>query len=378
MVHLFRSAVGTNDTSLVDTIEHILIKIFNVIVINVSSLRCPLPNLNAPEKLAILHSVGYILLGFLGLLYIVTVSVFWFKRFIARIVNGPSDEVCSASLVDPQTPLKDSASSLISRIVSAFTYISLLMYSSSTQLCLSLLHCVPLGETQVLFLDGNIKCYQPFQYFLLAYVISSVLPFCLIPVLGSYLLKFDRISVKQFIFACIFPLPFCCYWIYSLSKDRLYQKSCDPLERGLRAVIRGGESIEGTSSSGELVTSDFDEHTSSALRVLVGPFRSHTSSRWFKGCPVPWEGFLIFRRLALIVVLTFVHDDRLKMMLVLTLCVAILISHVYVRPFQKSKDNLIESLSLSVLIVLCGLTMIKVLYYGEGSSPDSFSSLKCV
>ena len=130
--------------------------------------------------------------------------------------RGTSLQYIAANSYQTSGPSKSSFSK---RLLSAFTYISLLMYASSAQLCLSLLHCVPVGEDQVVFLDGNIKCYQTFQYFLVAYVISSILPFCLVPVLGSYLLKFGRIGVKQFCAACIFPLPFCCFWMFLLLKN---------------------------------------------------------------------------------------------------------------------------------------------------------------
>jgi prepilin-type processing-associated H-X9-DG protein len=107
----------------------------------------------------------------------------------------------------------------LGRISGAFANISLLMYASSTQLCLSLLHCVSVGDNQVLFLDGHVKCYKTFQYFLFVYMISSIPPFCLVPILGSYLLKLSRISVAQLCLACIFPLPFCCYWSYLLVRN---------------------------------------------------------------------------------------------------------------------------------------------------------------
>jgi hypothetical protein len=223
--------------------------------------------------------------------------------------------------------------SVSQRIASAFTYISLLMYASSTQLCLSLLHCVPVGDNQVLFLDGNIKCYQTFQYFLLGYMISSILPFCLVPVLGSYLLKFDRIGVKQFCAACMFPLPFGCYWFYLLLKDCRCgnQGSYNTIEQNDDAIRSeqdndetqrlDSEEITFTSSTDRnettstrresAVCTDSNEATSTrsesaVLKVLLGPFRLHQAFMCFPSSHIPWEGFLIFRRLVLIIVLTFV------------------------------------------------------------------------
>jgi hypothetical protein len=38
---------------------------------------------------------------------------------------------------------------------------------------------------------------------------------------------------------------------------------------------------------------------------------------------------------------------------------------MFVNPFQRKSDNVLESFSLGTHVVLCGLTLIKALYYGE-------------
>jgi hypothetical protein len=129
--------------------------------------------------------------------------------------------------------------------------------------------------------------------------------------------------------------------------------------------------------SDSAVCTDSNEVTStrsesSVLKVLLGPFRAHQAFMCFPSSHIPWEGFLIFRRLVLIIVLTFVYDIQLRFFLALTLCVGILILHMFVNPFQRKSDNVLESFSLGTHVVLCGLTLIKALYYGEDFS--SFSN----
>ena len=41
---------------------------------------------------------------------------------------------------------------------------------------------------------------------------------------------------------------------------------------------------------------------------------------------------------------------------------------MFVNPFQRKSDNVLESFSLGSHVVLCGSTLIKALYYGEDSS----------
>ena len=396
--NLLRSSVGfSRKGKFIHNFENVISRVMNMILVNLPSFNCPFANLRPVPKAIILHSVGYSLLALLCLLYLIS------KLFpIFRSSKRDSSRATTLQYIaTTRSDQNDTATkSVLQRIASAFTYISLLMYASSTQLCLSLLHCVPVGDNQVLFLDGNIKCYQTFQYFLLGYMISSILPFCLVPVLGSYLLKFGRIGVKQFCAACMFPLPFCCYWLYLLLKEcrcgnqreryNTIEENDDAIrsEHGNDEIQSlGSEEITFTSStdrnettstrSESPVCTDSNEVTSTrsesaVLKVLLGPFRPHQAFMCFPSSHIPWEGFLIFRRLVLIIVLTFVYDIQLRLFVALILCVAILIFHMFVYPFQRKSDNVLESFSLGTHVVLCGSTLIKALYYGEDYS--SFSN----
>ena len=397
--NLLRSSVGSSKKGqFIHNFENVISRVMNMVLVNFPSFKCPLKNLHAVPKAVILHSVGYCLLVLLCLLYFLSKLI----PILRRLGNGGDRRTALQDVTSTRSDHRSSASILpfSQRVASAFTYISLLMYASSAKLCLSLLHCVPVGDSQVLFLDGNVKCSQTFQYFLLAYMISSILPFCLVPVLGSYLLKFGRIGVKQFCAACIFPLPFCCFWTYLLIKDCRCgnQGTYNTIEENDNAVrfdqdndetqSLGSEEITFTSStdrnettstrSESAVCTDSNQATSTRsesaiLSVLLGPFRPHQAFMCFPSSHIPWEGFLIFRRLVLIIALTFVYDIQLRLFLALILCVAILISHTIVYPFQRKRDNVLESFSLGTHVVLCGSTLIKALYYGEDYSSFSKS-----
>ena len=382
--YLLRSSVTSpKKGQYIHIFENVISRVVNMVLVGLPSINCPLKDLRAVPKVLILHSVGYCLLCFLCLLYLINTLFFILRRFRD---NGRKElQYITTTKSDHRS--NTSKSSFSQRVASAFTYISLLMYASSAQLCLSLLHCVPIGDNQVLFLDGNIKCYQTFQYFLLAYMISSILPFCLVPVLGLYLLKSGQIGVKQFCVACIFPLPFCCFWLY------LFHKDCRCETQGTYNTIEESDTAVGSQQSNNetqslssdeitFVSLDGDETSRSKaaiLRVVLGPFRLNQAFMCFPSSHIPWEGFLIFRRLILIIALTFVYDIQLKLFLALTLCVGILILHMLVNPFQRKRDNVLESFSLGTHVVLCGLTLIKALYYGEEYSfSESFPVLNVI
>ena len=365
-VYLLRNSVPTGtEIELLHNVDFFLTRAFNFLAIAIPFIDCPFPHLRPVGKAIIIHSVGFCLLAFLCLMYL-SISVF---KVVQNLRTGSAvqtvelTEEMSRRFIPKHNPF-------LVRIAGAFASISLLMYASSTKLCLSLLHCVQVGDSQVLFLDGNIKCHKTFQYFLVAYMITSILPFCLVPVFGSYLLKFGQIGVKQFCAACIFPLPFCCFWAHLLLKKwrcarqathTNTEESDNTIFFQQQSLCFNEDTFVFTDSNG--TTSRRSE--SAILKVLLGPFRPHLAFTCFASSHIPWEGFLIFRRLVLIVVLTFVYDIQLRLFAALIVCLAVLILHMLVNPFQRTRNNVIETFSLALHVILCGLILIKALYYGE-------------
>lgn len=327
-----------------------------MVIIHVPSFDCPFQNLRPVLKAILLHSTGVWLLVVIVLIYLFFLLLLRKKRCLGTFEVKP----VNSGSVGTQIQYTTISSYFTVHVVCAFTYISLLMYSSLVHLCFILLHCVPIGDHRVLFIDGTIQCYQLFQYFLLGYVVFSVLPFCFIPILGAYLLSFQSISIMQFCLGCILPLPFCCYWFCILVKN------C-----GLRCAT---ESFEIQSASEDQSREEIGEDISrrAVQHVLSGPFRTQKPLFGLPWTGIPWEGALIFRRLIIISTLTFTYDNRLRMLITLILGVFILVSHLYVHPFVRA-ENFFETVSLSSLIVICGLSLIKALNQGEDYSSLSSS-----
>ena len=363
-IHLLTTSVGFEEKhAVVRQIHNIVFQVLDLIVTNVSSsLDCPFQNTQAVSKTLLLHSVGFLLLVFLGLL-----CVLWKVYRIAvqcrKLGRKPTEENAlsplSPFMIHDQEHQLASQSSFPVRVVSAFTHISLLMYYSTAKLCLTLLHCVPFKGKKILFIDGTVECFQLFQYFLLGYVVVSVLPFCFVPFLGSYVLTLGSISVAQFCLGCVFPLPFCCHWLRLLLANR---------SNIINYSIAVGEEQEIQRNRHDIL------QRKAILHVLSGPFRTHRSFLCFPNSPLPWESVLVFRRLVLILAFAFIYDKRRRMILALVICVIVLVTHMRIKPFNKKHENFLETLSLGTLVILCGLTLVKASYRGEDYSSFKTSS----
>ena len=96
---------------------------------------------------------------------------------------------------------------LLGRYIAAVVETMLLGYASLARTSFTLLSCVPVGSVKRLFIEGDIVCYQWWQYLITTFIIFFVVPFIFALAWASVKLHGDAISVKQFLLAMVFPLP---------------------------------------------------------------------------------------------------------------------------------------------------------------------------
>lgn len=202
-----------------------------------------------------------------------------------------------------------------------FLQILLLGYSILGSVSFDLLRCVPIGSEWRLFYDGNVVCYQWWQYVLIAFVVIFIVPFGFVLFWGALKLHREALSVRMFLLACIFPVPFLIHWI-------------------LTALI--GSSNDGNLSSSQIWTASIE-------KVLYDPFKRPEDG---KGGSLNWESVLIGRRLVLIIMKAVISDPLSRLMLMTFFSFLVLLHHLAKKPFRDPKANTVETISLLSLIVL--------------------------
>ena len=194
----------------------------------------------------------------------------------------------------------------------------LLGYSTLTSVSFKLLSCVSLGvHGNVLFIDGNISCYQWWQYLLSG-----------------------TVTIRELVLGCIFPLPVLLYWLFSFLCYSAVQ---------------------------------YNEHDEALAvkRALYGPFGEPEDGK--KGT-VYWESILTAWRLVLIVLHTFVIDMHARFLIISFICMIILCIHLIVQPFRSSSANIFEPCSLLSLVVIATINTYKVLFISVGVEPSGPTS----
>ena len=100
--------------------------------------------------------------------------------------------------------------------LSAATEVALLGYASLATSAFKLLTMQRIGPGKKLrlFFDGNIVLLTWWQYILLAFVIIYVIPFVGLLFWGANWLNEKCITAREFLIACVVPLPFLFYWAF--------------------------------------------------------------------------------------------------------------------------------------------------------------------
>ena len=199
--------------------------------------------------------------------------------------------------------------------------ILLLGYTILGSVSFDLLRCVPIGSQRRLFYDGNMVCYEWWQYILIAFIVTFIAPFGFVLFWGALKLHRQAISVKRLLLACIFPAPFLIQWIFT-------------------ALL--GSCGDGTTSSSQLLIASIG-------KVLYDPFKIPEDGR---AGSLHWESVLIGRRLVLIVMKAVISDPLPRLMVMTFFSCLVLLHHFAKQPFRDSFANRVETISLLSLVLL--------------------------
>ena len=214
--------------------------------------------------------------------------------------------------------------------------ILLLGYERLADATLNLMHCVPMGMDWRLFVDGNIQCWQWWQYLLIVFMMVFIIPLIVVLFWGSLSLANDKMSAKEFLTACAFPLPCLLVWVVWRCK-----KTADN-----DVPYRGNP-----------------DDSEEIKKVLHDPFRASSCD---DDGTLYWESVLTGRRLILLTIHTFATNPIIKFLCLDCVCVLILVHHLSMRPFRDRKANIFESLSLVSLFAICTFSLTEATYLTEG------------
>ena len=228
------------------------------------------------------------------------------------------------------------------RLTGTVMHVILLSYIAQTQFTVQLLNCVEVGDHNVLYIDGSVRCYRSYQIIVWLHFVFSILAFPFALLFGKNLLISGRISCKEFIIACFLPSVFLCRWCYKRCKGN----QIGPQMRNHRDSFK--DKIE---------------------YILQYPYKSSdfpNNPSITERCRENWEAVLMFRRLILVLVFIFVKSFLLRAYLFFIASILFLLAHVFVQPFKNDHVNKLDSVSLGVIVLISGLSISEATYSNTG------------
>ena len=286
---------------------------FQVRTIN-GSIGCPFPGFNAVTKEL------FLCLKFLATLLSIAM-IYAIHRVISRFRHIPKPSLTLYLAVVLETLL--------------------LGYETLADTSLKLMHCVPVGLEWRLFIDGNIPCWQWWQYMQIVFISVFIIPLVLVLFWGSLMLSKDKLSAREFLTSCAFPLPFLFIWLY-------------------RYVFKKPSLHEFKLFWGN--TYDAEE----IKKVLHDPFRPPCGD---DHGTLYWESVLTGRRFLLLTIGNFITDPLTRFICLDFACVVTLVHHLVSRPFRDRKANICEALSLMSLVAICTFNLAEVTLIAQGLEP---------
>ena len=227
--------------------------------------------------------------------------------------------------------LRAAATPTLGQYLSATIETMLLGYIKIANLSFSSIRCVLVGTENRWFYNGTIVCYQWWQLVLVTFDVVIAVPFIFVLAWSAVKLHRGQLPAKQFLLACILPLPFLIYWLLQSLGFRSNQRH-----------------YLGTT-----------EYTDALKDVLLAPFREPEGK---KSGALYWQSILISRRFLLVFLYSFITDPTLRLLCMGGVCVLTLVHHTKMQPFRNSHANVAETISLLCLVILANINMYRSFY----------------
>lgn len=285
------------------------------------------------------------MLAFIFLFIFVFVVIRYCKSFREKIKNRKNDAVDQFTIngdkpnpstsVEMSSPVGSSFSrniyfkglfrlSLLDKLILCYVKILMFGYKNISLFVIVSLNCVEVDGESVLYISGNVKCYQNWQWVVIVLLILWVIPFPM-ALVQAYRL-YDTGFVNRFCYvAClIFPLlAFVLTIKYHGQKSRLLHE-----REGLQGALY--------------------DHFEEPYRIVqyhqAGDDNVQKTLYW-------WSAWRLYERLFIAMLVTFLIEPLFRMCVVAPVIVFLSILHYHIKPYKKTMP-LLSLLDISSYIFL--------------------------
>ncbi len=312
-------SVGNSKKTMLDLLIEIIHTFVTLRIQRISIQICPIKGLTSLGR----HMYNFAFtLGIYTSWLLIFLSAVFLSNFIAQMASFCKYNGTNISL----EPLKQKLIKGLVRIMK-FTYTSLcgIIFTS--------IICVSYGSRKVWWYDASNVCLETWQIYMIIFGVLYAIPFPFVLFVGMKLLSLKRIGAGLFVAFCLCPGAALCYI--------LVRKVAGP-----KILVKDDISESGAANS--------------ILSVLQGPYRKDNQSM-----AIYWEAMVFLRRL-LTTVMKLIGLEFVQMLILTGLWIIFLLQHVHIAPFEVRSSNHVETLSLTLLVMVAMINLLKAFLADSG------------
>ena len=296
-------------------------------------------------------------------------------------------------------------------LLRAFLLGMLFSYQNLVMGAFTLVRCVDFANIKVLHIEGDVKCYNWWQYLVMCYIIFFIIPVFLALSHFPHYIKDKYMSVKTFILSCLFPAPVIMYYvikelrrkIHSLYKVKFLTENIPiemlgPEKKTLDTQVnfdaytgpkdldipfidedsdsdKYSDSTSDDLSTGSLsnngnenearIAVDFPiipvrtmSYSKSEIEILTALLEHYRELNLF-GVRFTWLCIHKLYRVTLVACNTFITEPISRLCLMTLVLIIVAIINTFVKPYNDNKANITASLSYAANLCLAVINVFK-------------------
>ena len=275
----------------------------------------------------------------------------------------------------------------------------------------TLVRCVDIANIKVLHIEGDVQCYNWWQYLVICYIIFFIIPVFLALSHFPHYIKDKYMSVKTFILSCLFPAPVMMYYvikelrrkIHLLYRKKFLTKSIpiemlEPEDENLDTQVNfdayvgpkdldmpfvdedsdGDKHRDSTSDESSIATSSNDRkendalisvdlpimhvktvcYSKSEIEILSALLEHYRELNLF-GLRFTWLCIHKLYRVVLVACNTFITEPIYRLCLMTLVLIIVTVVNSIVKPYNDYKANLTASFSYAANLCLAVLNIVR-------------------
>ena len=300
---------------------------------------------------------------------------------------------------------------LKSCLLRAFLLGMLFSYQNLVMGAFTLVRCVDIANIKVLHIEGDVQCYNWWQYLVMCYIIFFIIPVFLVLSHFPHYIKDKYMSVKTFILSCLVPAPVMMYYVIKELRRKIHllyrakfltetipiemlepeNKTCDtqvnfdayvgPKDLDIPFIdedSNGDKHSDSTSHESSIAASSNERkenvaqisvdlpimhvktvsYSKSEIEILTALLEHYRELNLF-GVRFTWLCIHKLYRIVLVCCNTFITEPIYRLCLMTLVLIIVTVVNSIVKPYNDYKANLTASFSYAANLCLAVLNIVR-------------------